>query len=168
MRVIRPETPDDYAGVREVNELAFASDVEATLVDRLRADGAVVASLVAEEDSRVVGHILFSELPIETGVGQIPAVALAPMAVHPDWQRRGIGGHLIRAGLAACKRAGKAAVIVVGHTEYYPRFGFSAELARAISSPYSEYGNAWMAIELVPGVLAGIRGSVTYPEAFQS
>ena len=168
MRVIRPETPDDYAAVREVNELAFAGDVEATLVDRLRADGVVLASLVAEEDSRVVGHILFSELPIRTSSGEIPAAALAPMAVHPDRQRQGIGGDLVWAGLAACKHAGKAVVIIVGHAEYYTKFGFSAELARAISSPYSEYGTAWMAIELEPGVLAGITGSVTYPKAFQS
>ena len=166
MRVVRPETPEDYAATRAINQLAFQSDLEADLVERLRRDCIVVASLVAEEDGRVVGHILFSQLAVQTADGQIPAAALGPMAVHPEYQGRGIGGDLIRAGLVACKSAGKAAVIVLGHPEYYPRFGFSAELARRISSPYSEHGPAWMAIELMPGVLSGVTGSVTYPEAW--
>ena len=166
MRVVRPETPEDYTGIRAINQLAFQSDVEADLVDRVRRDGTVIASLVAEEDERIVGHILLSRLPIQTAAGQVPAAALGPMAVRPEYQRRGIGGDLIRAGLMACKSAGMAAVIVLGHPEYYPRFGFSAHLARRISSPYSGHGAAWMAIELKPAVLSDHTGSVTYPDAW--
>lgn len=166
MRVIRPETSVDYEAIRAVNDAAFGETEESTLVDRLRHDGCVVASLVAEESGRVVGHVLFSDLPISTARREIPAAALAPLAVHPDWQRRGIGRELLQAGLLACRAAGKAAVIVLGHPGYYRQFGFSPELARGISSPYTNHGDAWMAIELEPGSLADVTGSVTYPPAF--
>ena len=81
-----------------------------------------------------------------------------------DHQRRGIGSALVRAGLDAVREAGYRAVIVLGHPEYYPRFGFSPELAEKLASAFS--GNAFMALELVPGALRGTRGKVTYPAAF--
>ena len=111
-----------------------------------------------------MGHILFSELPIETDQGVLDAVSLAPMSVLPKWQRRGIGSALVRHGLEACRERGKAIVVVVGHPGYYPRFGFSAALAKNLYGPFS--GEAWMAIELKPGALEGVRGAVRYPEAF--
>lgn len=163
---IAEETPEDHPAILAVNRLAFGGDVEARLVDRLRAEGLVVASLVAMEEERVVGHIVFSHLPIETNKGTLPAAALAPMAVLPAWQRRGVGAALIRKGLDACKERGKLAIMVVGHPDYYPRFGFSAGLARNLVSPYS--GDALMALELKPGALYGVAGAVRYPEAFDA
>jgi len=161
--MIRPERPDDFDVIRELNRAAFNGDDEARLVDRLRSDGLVVASLVAEHAGELIGHICFSELPIRTANGSIAAVSLAPMAVRPGRQRTGVGSRLVRAGLEAC-RATHAAVLVLGHADYYPRFGFSAELARRIASPFS--GPSWMVLELKPGALAGIEGSVQYPAAF--
>lgn len=161
---IRKEQSGDLEAIREVNRLAFGQDAEGRLVDRLRADNLLVASLVAVEDNRIVGHILFSELPIDTGSKTIRAAALAPMAVIPSHQRRGIGSSLIREGLEDCRSCGAAAVVVLGHLNYYPRFGFSPEKAKCLRSQYS--GPHFMVLELVPGVLKGVLGTVTYPPAF--
>ena len=162
---IREATGADHAGIGEVNRLAFNGEDEAVVVDRLRTAGLMVASLVAVAGNRVIGHILFSRLPIETPGGVVNAVALAPMSVRPEFQRLGIGSELVRRGLEACRQLGETILIVVGHPEYYPRFGFSAELARRLSGPFS--GDAFMALELVPGALDGITGTVRYPEAFE-
>ena len=121
-------------------------------------------SLVAEVDGRVVGHILFSDLPIVTPGATVEALALAPMAVVPAHQRRGIGSMLVREGLRACREAGHRIVVVLGHPEFYPRFGFSAKTAERLKSPYS--GPAFMAMELVPGALEGVEGEVRYPPPF--
>jgi putative acetyltransferase len=161
---IREETAEDHAGIREINRLAFEGDDEALLVDRLRSEGLVVASLVAAVKARVVGHILFSRLPVETPNGTIDAVALAPMAVRPEMQRNGIGSLLVRRGLDVCRERGEAIAVVLGHPGYYPRFGFSAALAQRLTSPFS--GDAFMALELMPGALDGVTGTVRYPEAF--
>jgi putative acetyltransferase len=166
MPLIREEIADDYEAVRELNRTAFEGESVAQLVDRLRSDGAVVVSLVAVEENNIVGHILFSDLLIVTGQADLHAVSLAPMAVAPQFQRQGIGTALVRQGLAVCRERGKSIVVVLGHPAYYPRFGFSAELAKSLRGPYA--GNAWMALELIPGALAGVRGtvSVRYSRAF--
>jgi putative acetyltransferase len=164
--LIRGETAGDYEAIRAVNRAAFGGDEEAALVDRLRADGLAVASLVAVEGGEIAGHILLSELPVETELGAVPAVSLAPMAVRPEWQRKGVGSALVHAGLDLCRARGKAVVIVLGHPGYYPRFGFSTELASRIQCPFPGAGDAWMALELAPGALSGITGSVRYPAAF--
>jgi len=164
--IIRQESAADHAAIREVNRQAFDGDAEADLVDSLRASGDVIVSLVAVENREIVGHILFSNLAIETEHGIIPAVSLAPMAVLPKCQRQGIGSSLVRRGLEFCRERGQSIVIVVGHPEFYPRFGFSAELATPLRSPYSGAGEAWMAAELVPGALYGVTGTVRYPAAF--
>jgi putative acetyltransferase len=124
----------------------------------------VLLSAVAESDRRVVGHILFSRMWIDAPAGLIPAAALAPVAVSPPHQRQGIGGELIRYGLDVLRGAGERIVIVLGHPEYYPRFGFSSELARPLESPFPR--EAYMALELVSGALDGIRGRVVYAQAF--
>jgi putative acetyltransferase len=122
--------------------------------------------LVAVEAGQVIGHILFSELPIQTVDGVVAAVSLAPMAVRPEWQRRGVGSALVREGLRKCFERGKAAAIVLGHPTYYRRLGFSSALALHLESPFSNAGEAWMAAELRPGALANVAGVVTYPAAF--
>src|SRR5262245_38973128 len=148
MVTIRPEGPHDLVAIREVNRLAFGGEEEVAIVDRLRADGLVIASLVATDGDLLVGHILFSKLPIDRPRDPLVAAALAPMAVRPERQRQGIGSFLVRAGLDICRKEALPAVVVVGHPDYYPRFGFSAELAAQLSSPFS--GPAFMAMELVP------------------
>ncbi len=115
----------------------------------------------------MVGHILFSRLVIECERSSLVAVSLAPMAVIPQYQRQGIGSALVRAGLAAFRQAGQRIAVVLGHPEYYPRFGFSAQLAEGLDSPFSG-GAAWMALELTPGALTGITGRVIFPPPFTS
>ena len=168
--LIRPETPTDIAAIYNVNQLAFdGRQEEPDLVDAIRLSDDFIPglSLVTEVDGRVVGHILFSRIHIETETGPIPVISLAPIAVLPAFQNQGIGSALVRQGLAECRRLGHAIVIVLGHPNYYPRFGFSAGLAKTLECPYGEVGDAWMALELVPGALAGVRGRVVYPPAFE-
>jgi putative acetyltransferase len=162
--ILRRENPEERGAVRSLNEAAFGRQDEADLVDRLRDEGAVLASFVAELEKRIVGHILFSRMLIETASGPISAVALAPMAVLPEHQRRGVGGQLIRHGLDWLRQRGEHVVIVLGHPDYYSRFGFSSDRARSLASPFPP--EAFMALELLPGALDGIRGSVRYPDAF--
>lgn len=160
---IRAEAPADVAAIRAVNSEAFGRADEADLVDRLRTDDVVVASLVAENAGRVVGHILFSRLPTSAEDREIVGAALAPVAVCPPVQRQGVGSALVRAGLQRCRDLHIEAVVVLGHPTYYPRFGFSAALARRLDAPFS--GPAFMALALVPRALdAG--GTVRYPAAF--
>lgn len=158
--IVRPARDADHAAIREVVVAAFGQPDEAELVDRLRADGDALVELVAEEDGEVVGHILFSPMTCEP-----PAkiAALAPVAVKPGVQRGGTGIALNKVGLEACRAAGVEAVIVLGHADYYPRFGFSAELAKGVRAPFS--GPSFMALELTPGVLATER-TVRYAPAF--
>jgi len=164
--LIRKDTPNDYEAIREVHCRAFGSDTEAQLVDQLRRDGCVVVSVVAVVDDCIEGHILFSDLPIETEQGVIHAAALAPLAVMPEYQNQGIGAKLMWSGLEGCKEAGRTVVVVVGHPKYYRRFGFSADLAKSLKAPFS--GEAFMAIELVPGALKGVSGTAKYPAAFDT
>ena len=162
---IRPEIPADIPAIFELNRRAFDSYVEPRLIDQLRDDGDILVSLVAEHDSGIVGHILFTELPIDTEQRIIRAAALAPMAVDPGRQRSGIGSHLVRSGIDACRRVSVEAIVVLGHAEYYPRFGFTCELAKGLDSPYA--GPHYMALELVERVLTGVRGRPRYAKAFE-
>jgi putative acetyltransferase len=160
---IREERAGDEAAIREVNRLAFGGDAEGDLVGALRTGGHVVVSLVAVDHDTVVGHALFSALPIETDGGVLIGAALAPVAVRPERQREGIGSALIRRGIARCRERGCVAVVVLGHPDYYPRFGFSAALAEQLTAPYA--GPAFMALELVEGALER-GGTVRYAPPF--
>jgi putative acetyltransferase len=162
--IVRDENSEDRAQVRFVNEAAFGRPDEADLVDALRNEGAVLASLVAEIDVRAVGHILFSRMWIETAGERVPAVALAPVAVLPEHQRCGIGRKLIERGLDFLRTQAERIVIVLGEPEYYSRFGFSTEKARLLASPFPP--EAYMALELRAGALDGVRGKVSYAAAF--
>jgi putative acetyltransferase len=165
--IVRCEDTDDtreQRAIHSLNAAAFGRLDEADLVDSLRGECAVLLSLVAEVDRRIVGHILFSRMSIETNEGSVSAAALAPVAVLPDHQRRGIGERLIRRGLDLLRGRGERIVIVLGHPNYYPRFGFSSEKARSLESPFPP--QAFMAMELSPGALDGIRGKVRYAAAF--
>jgi putative acetyltransferase len=157
--IVRDQTPGDRIAVRAVHLAAFPTKAEAELVSHLDHGGHVVASLVAEEAGKVVGHILFSRLATSGPVG----AALAPVAVMPDFQGLGIGSALVWAGLDACEKRDYAFLVVLGDPDFYQRFGFSAELGSRIDARYS--GPAFQALELKPGALAEpVR--VTYPEPF--
>ena len=162
---IRAESSDDHHAIRRVNELAFGGDDEANLVESLRDGGFVEVSLVAEADGEIVGHILFSRVAIITSIGAASALALAPMSVLPSHQRLGIGSKLVAAGLDARRTRRHKIVVVLGHPEYYPRFGFSSQLARPLESPFGG-GEAWMALELVPGALDAVEGRVEFSPPF--
>lgn len=164
--ICRPEADADHDSIRLVNQKAFGEDDEADLVDGLREQGLARLSLVAELEGRIVGHILFSEIQIVGDNDAVEALALAPMAVVPEHQRKGIGSELIRSGLDQCRQAGHRIVIVVGHPNYYPRFGFSPKLAAPLQSEYAS--EAFMALELVPGALEGVTGEVKYPAPFHA
>ncbi len=161
---IRAEGEGDGAAIRQVNEDAFGREDEAHLVESLRAEGVVLLSLVAQLGDTIVGHVLFSRMWIETSTGAIDAVALAPIAVARRYQRQGIGGSLIRHGLETLRSSGERIVIVVGHPEYYPRFGFSSARARSLESPFPP--GPFMALELTRSALDGVRGRVKYPGEF--
>jgi putative acetyltransferase len=162
--IVRSEGPRDLPVIRSINENGFGRPDEAELVERLRTEGVVLISLVAEVERRALGHILFSRMWIDTTAGAVPAVALAPMAVLPEYQRRGVGQLLVRRGLDRLHSLGEQIVIVLGHPGYYPRFGFSVEKARGLKSPFPP--EAFMALELVPGALTGVQGKVRYAAAF--
>lgn len=166
--MIRPENIDDYTAIFEVNRLAFSGKAEPRLVEALRRSDDFISelSLVAEKSGDIVGHILFSPITIETQTGAVPALSLAPIAVRPELQRRGIGSELVRQGLERCRRLGHNIVIVIGHPHYYPRFGFSSARAQGLEAPFAVPDEAFMALELVPGALDGIEGMVIYPPAF--
>lgn len=170
MVAIRQQTAEDDLAVYRVNAQAFGRDVEARLVEGLRANPDYVPelSLVAEVGGEIVGHILFSPISIEVAKEAIPAISLAPLAVLPEHQNMGIGSALVMRGLEACCSLGHRIVIVLGHPNYYPRFGFSTELAKELACPFGEAGDAWMAIELQLGALRGVRGKVHYPKQFEN
>ncbi|MDD3445610.1 MAG: N-acetyltransferase [Zavarzinia sp.] len=130
----------------------------------LARDGDVELAMVAAGDGEILGHILYSDLGVVVDGRPVRAVALAPVSVRPDRQGQGIGAGLIRASLDLLRERGGEAVVVLGHAAYYPRFGFSAALAAKLQGPFA--GDAFMALELVPGALAGHVGSVHYARAF--
>jgi putative acetyltransferase len=162
--LIRRETEADWQAIDHVNRQAFGGEYEVALVRRLRDDGLVAASLVAEQDGAVTGHLMLSWLTVRVEGRPPRAVALAPVAVLPERQRQGIGTRMVETSIETARQRGVEAVIVLGHPAYYPRFGFSAAAAQQLASPFS--GSAFMALELVPGALAGKKGSVHYPSAF--
>jgi len=168
MLTIRPEQPADHEQVFQVIELAFGQPAEARLVEALRRSPAFIPelSLVAVEDERVLGHILFSRIVVRSGSTTHEALALAPMAVRPARQRAGIGSSLVEQGLADARRLGHAVVIVVGHPEYYPRFGFVRGEPCGIWPPFPVSPGAFMVCELRPHALAGVHGEVEYPPEF--
>lgn len=165
MTQIRHENTTDYDAVRHINEAAFESPAEAGLVDALRDQCETVISLVAEKDDQLVGHILFSPVTLP-GHRNLQLMGLAPMAVLPEFQRQRIGSDLATAGLEQCRAAGIDAVVVLGHPEYYPKFGFVPASRFKIGCEYDVPDEVFMMIELKSGALEGCWGTINYHSAF--
>ena len=167
MLTIRPETSEDVAAIRHVNEEAFGGTGEADLVEKLRSRQAFTLSLVATWEDKVVGHILFSPVIIESESLSFDAVGLGPMSVLPSYQRKAIGSQLIHTGLEECKCLGHEIVVVLGHPDYYPRFGFVPAKPKGIDCEFEAPDEAWMVLELREGALAGRRGTVEFQPEFR-
>lgn len=162
----RMETPGDEPAIRAVNIAAFETEAEADLVDQIRQDRHVLISMVADTpEGKIIGTLLFSPVIVE-GAKNLVCAALAPVSVHPDWQRQGIGTRLIKVGLVALEHQQVAFVFVVGDPKYYERFGFSTELAEHFQSPYS--GPAFQALQLLPQTSGAFGGTLRYAAAFDN
>lgn len=169
---LRQETEADFKEIFEINRIAFGQDNEAKLVDTLRNNPHVFVpglSIVATVNSKIIGHILFSKIIIRNDNGiQHKSLALAPMAVHPDFQKKGIGGNLINKGIEAAKNLGFKSIIVLGHEHYYPKLGFEPAEKWGIKAPFEVPSDAFMAIELEKNGLKNISGTVIYPKEFEA
>ncbi|MDX1529343.1 MAG: N-acetyltransferase [Gammaproteobacteria bacterium] len=163
---IRFEEKYDYAAIRAVNESAFGTPAEADLIERLRQFAKPVVSLVAILRRSVVGHIMFSPVTIVEHPEK-KIMGLAPMAVAPAYQRRGIGAALVREGLKRVAELDIGAVVVLGHPSYYPRFGFVPAGDFDIRCEFDAPPEAFMAIELRPGYLKNASGVAKYHQVFQ-
>jgi len=164
---IRPETSEDIPAIHAANNAAFPTRLEADLVDTVRQTAGPLISLVADDGEKIIGHILFSPVTLsEHRDAQI--MGLGPMAILPGEQRRGIGSALVREGLTRCKNLGYGAVGVVGHPNYYPRFGFRPAATFNLKSEYDVPDDVFMALELTPGYLQGKAGTIHYHSAFRT
>lgn len=162
---VRAERADDVAAIHEVVRLACGQK-EADLVDALRTNGAVTLSLVATLDGVVVGHILYS--PISVGDSPVTGAALGPMGVLPEHQRRGIGSRLIEAGTRTLDEARCPYIIVLGHPEYYPRFGFRPARTYGIECQWKVPDEVFMALVLDEARMQGVSGLARYREEFSA
>jgi putative acetyltransferase len=160
--IIRREESQDLAAIRDVNEQAFGGSGEANAIEALRARGATTLSLVAVIDDRVVGHLFFSPAAIESPGRSWPALGLAPLSVLPEYQRQGVGTALMKAALEECRQSGHERVIVLGHADYYPRFGFERASRYGVRFEFEAPDEACMVLALRPGALAGVSGVAKY------
>jgi putative acetyltransferase len=161
---IRAEQPGDIAAIREVNRLAFGQVLEDQIVDTLRTNNAVTLSLVAIVDAQVVGHILYSPLQI----GDLTGAGLGPMAVVPSHQRRGIGSRLVTAGNQQLKDSGCPCIVVLGHADYYPRFGFVPASTRGIRCEWEVPDEVFMLLVLDETKMRGASGLAQYRPEFSA
>ena len=166
---IRKEQSGDAAAIRLVNEKAFGGPTEADIVDALREFCLERVSLVATADGRIVGHILFSPVTIESEGKEIRGMGLAPMAVLPEYQRQGIGSRLVEAGIAALRDSPCPFVIVLGHPEYYPRFGFEPASRHSITCQWEGVpDDAFMILVPDAATMTGASGVARYRAEFEA
>lgn len=163
---IRAEEPDDHPAVERIHRLAFGRSAEAELVAALRRESGPRLSLVAERAGQAVGHVFFSPVTIEGAADPPPAAGLAPLAVLPEAQARGVGGALVRSGLGRCRSLGWRAVFLLGEPAYYGRFGFVLAAPRGLHYESPAFDAAFQLLELEPSALDGCRGQVRYAPPF--
>jgi len=166
--IIRQESREDLVRIKEINDRAFEQEDESCLVDKLRKKDQFIPelSLVAEADETVVGHILFYPVIINSANQKHTTLSLGPMSVLSEYQKKGIGGKLINEGLKRAKKFGFRSVIVVGHPEYYPKFGFTKASKWSIKVPFEVPDEVFMALEIVEGELQDKSGIIEYPVEF--
>ncbi len=162
---IRESSDSDLNDVLFVEREAFGYDKESELVRELLSDPSAkpLYSLLAYEDDRAVGHVLFTSAYLEKNHEAASIALLAPLAVLPDFQKQGVGGKLIKHGLKLLTKAGVDLVFVLGHPEYYPRYGFNPAGVHGFEAPYpipEKHAGAWMVQELRPGVIGSVQGKV--------
>jgi len=158
--IVRPARGDDAPAIAEMLTAAFSGKAEADLVERLRADGDLVLALAADDNVR--GYVAFPRLRVEDAAGAHDVVGLAPVAVMPNLQRRGIGSALIREGHRRLIEQGESLIFVLGYPTFYTRFGYSLAAAEPFESAYA--GPHFMALRLSES--APVAGKVRYPAAF--
>lgn len=164
---ILPESTNDAAAVHAVNLAAFPTVTEADLVDALRDELDDWTSFVAVKDERIVGHLLFTPVVLEPTPRKPPRIlGLGPMAVHPDVQGHGIGSTLVDTGLSEIARAGADGVVVLGHPEWYPRFGFVPAAHYGLKLGLAAPPEAFLALELTSGVFPRDGAMVHYHALF--
>lgn len=156
------ELATDPTVIREVEMATFGWLHEAALVEALQAAAALMLSGVAEVDGIIVGRIAFGPVTIEGKRASFGATALAPMAVRPDWQRKGVGSALIRWSLDECRRDRQELVLVLGHLDYYPRFVFVPAMPLDVRCQFEVPSEAFTLLELRPGALVGRTESLRY------
>ena len=163
MRIdVREERPADSSAIRDVNVRAFGQDQEAGIVDALRSNGAASLSLVATVDERIVGHIMYS--PVQ--IGRIEGSGLGPMAVLPEYQRRGIGSRLVETGNRQLQIAGCPFIVVLGHAEFYPRFGFKPARPMGVTCEWDVPDNVFLILVLDTERMRGASGLAKYRNEF--
>jgi len=162
---IRDEIAADFEAVQSLHLAAFEGDGESRLVKALHSRARPLVSLVAEQDGAVIGHILFSPVTLDAAPS-LQLMGLAPMAVLPEQQRRGVGAALVEGGLECCREIGVGALVVLGHPNYYPKFGFTPSASFGIKSQYDVPVEAFMLLELQAGYLNDHSGTVRYHDAF--
>jgi putative acetyltransferase len=162
---IRGEGPGDIVAIREVNKLAFGQDQESNIVDALRTNGGALLSLVATVNGQVTGHIMYSPVTV---AGNVKGAALGPMAVLPEHQQQRIGTRLIETGNRKIKDAGYPFIIVVGHAEYYPRFGFRPASEYGIKCEWDVPDDVCMVLILDQAKMQGVSGLAKYRDEFST
>ena len=162
---VREECANDIAAIRDLNKRAFGQDQEGNIVDALRSNGAALLSLVATLDGRVVGHIMYS--PISVGA-QVTGAALGPMAVLPEHQRQGIGSKLIETGNRRLRDAGCPFIIVLGHADFYPRFGFGPASIHGIKCEWEVPDEVFMLLVLDQAKMGAVSGLAKYRHEFST
>jgi len=157
--IIRHEAPDDYEAITSLNDLAFGETAQSKIISELRESSEALWSKVLLKEDNIIGHLMFYKVWLD---GDLITAGLGPISIHPDYQRRGYGGQLIRSGLKKCDPERHQIIFLLGHTEYYPRFGFSSELGSNYVSPWPR--PAFMGLKLNPS--APTSGTLTFPKVY--